>query len=248
MSRHYRIQLYWLGRAGSVRAMARQIFTFLAEIAPIHPGLARFAFEDGSPGALTPVTSEADVEVALEQRTVHWQTGETPRISYQPRFFVDRKAGAPVSLSITCGIELTGLETMFAPNRLELLVRADVGDERASRPVLEAVMRSAVSVFRPDFGFAGTESIPSPPLALFSNGTPVVGWMTYLRAAFPPVPRTLPAPAVVYPVKDLGTLIVTHPELFHEHDEAQRASLARVRQVLREAGTLVPSTALPRAP
>lgn len=248
MSRHYRIQLYWLGRADSVRAMARQIATFLAELAPIHPGLARFAFEDARLGKLTPVTSEDDCEAALVQRTVHWKTGPTERISYQPRFFVDRKVGAPVSLSITCGIELVGLEQMFVPNRVELLVRADVGDERASRPVLEAVMRSAISVFRPDFGFAGTESIPSPPLALFSNGTPVVGWMTYLRAAFPPVPRTLPAPAVVYPVKDLGTLIVAHPELFHENDEAQRASMERVRQVLKEAEVLIPSTSLPKAP
>lgn len=248
MSRHYRIQLYWLGRADSVRAMARQIATFLAEVAPIHPGLARFVFEDARASKLTPVTSEDDCEAALVQRTVHWQTGAIERISYQPRFFVDRKAGAPVSLSITCGIELVGLETMFVPNRVELLVRADVGDERASRPVLEAVMRSAIAVFRPDFGFAGTESIPSPPLALFSNGTPVVGWMTYLRAAFPPVPRTLPAPAVVYPVNEFGTLIVAHPELFHEHDEAQRASMERVRQVLSEASVLVPSTSLPKTP
>lgn len=246
MSRHYRIQLYWPGRAESVRVMARQIAAFLAELVPTHPGLARFSFEDARLGKLTPVTSEADCEAAIVQRAVRWQTGSTQRISYQPRFFVDRKAGAPVALSITCGIEPLGLEPMFVPNRLELLVRADVGDERASRPVLEAVMRSAIAVFRPDFGFAGTESIPSPPVALFSNGTPVVGWMTYLRAAFPPVPRTLPAPAVVYPVKDLGTLIVAHPELFRESDEAQRASMERVREALSEAEVLVPSTSLPK--
>jgi len=228
--------------------MARQISTFLAELAPIHPGLGRFLFEDKRSGKLTPVTSEADCEEALVQKTVRWKTGATERISYQPRFFVDRKAGAPVSLSITCGIELVGLESMFVPNRLELLVSANVGDDRASRPVLEAAMRSAISVFRPDFGYVGTESIPSPPLALFSNGTPVVGWLTYLRAAFPPVPRTLPAPAVVYPVKDLGTLIVAHPELFHEDNEAQRASMERVRDALKEADVLVPATSLPKAP
>jgi hypothetical protein len=247
MSRHYRVQIYWPGRTDSVRAMARQIAAFLAELATLHPGLARFGFEDAQ-GKLTKVTSEDGCEAALLLRTVRWKTGETPRISYQPRFFVDRKAGAPVALSITCGIEPVGLDPMFVPNRLELLVRSDIGDERASRPVLEAAMRSAVSVFRPDFGFAGTESIPSPPVALFSDGTPVVGWMTYLRAAFPPVPRTLPAPAVAYPVKDLGTLIVAHPELFREHDEAQRASIERVREVLKAASVLVPSTSLPKAP
>ena len=247
MSSHYRVQIYWPGRTDTVRVMARQIATFLAELGTFHPGLARFGFEDAQ-RRLTPVTSEDDCAAALAQRTVHWKTGQTERISYQPRFFVDRKAGAPVSLAITCGIEPVGLDPMFVPNRLELLVRCDLGDERASRPVLEAAMRSAVSVFRPDFGFAGTESIPSPPVALFSDGTPVVGWMTYLRAAFPPIPRTLPAPAVAYPVKDLGTLIVAHPEVFRESDGAQRASMERVREVLKAASVLVPSTSRPRSP
>jgi hypothetical protein len=245
MSRHYRVQIYWPGRTDTVRAMAGQIAAFLADIAKVHPGLARFGSES-APGVLTRVTSDDDCAAAMERRTVHWKTGDVLRTSYQPRFFVDRKAGAPVALSITCGIEPTGLDPMFVPNRLELLVRADIGDERASRPVLEAVMRSAVAVFRPDFGFVGTDSIPSAPVAVFSDGTPVVGWMTYLRAAFPPVPRTLPAPAVPYPVKDLGTLIVAHPELFHEENQAQRGSMARVREVLKEAGVLVPSTSLPQ--
>lgn len=247
MSRHYRVQIYWPGRTDPVRALARQVQGFLADLATIHPGLARFGFEDAQ-RTLVPAASEDDCLAALTQRTVQWKTGPTLRTSYQPRFFVDRKAGAPVALSITCGIEPVGLDPMFVPNRLEVLVRADVGDERASRPVLEAVMRSAIAVFKPDFGFAGTESVPSAPVALFSDGTPVVGWMTYLRAAFPPIPRTLPAPAVAYPVKDLGTLIVAHPELFHENDPAQRASMERVREVLKAASVLVPSTSLPKSP
>jgi hypothetical protein len=244
MSSHHRVQIYWPGRTDTARKLAGQIAAFLKDVATIHPGLARFGYEDGR-AKLTPVTSEDDCAAAMALRTVQWKTGDTLRTAYEPRFFVDRKAGAPVSLAITCGIEPLGLDPLFAPNRLELLVRADVGDERASRPVLEALIRSAVAVFRPDFGFVGTESVPNAPMAVFSDGTPVVGWMTYLRAAFPPVPRTLPAPAVPYPVKDLGTLIVAHPELFHASNEAQRASMERVREVLKEAGVLVPSTSLP---
>lgn len=247
MSSHYRVQIYWPGRTDTVRMMAAQIATFLKDIAPLHPGLARFGYENAQ-GKLTPVTSDDDCAAAIEQRTVRWKTGDVLRTSYEPRFFVDRKAGAPVSLTITCGIEPMGLDPMFVPNRLELLMRADLGDERASRPVLEALMRSAIGVFRPDFGFVGTESIPGAPVAAFSNGTPVVGWMTYLRAAFPPVPRTFPAPTVAYPVKDLGTLIVAHPELFHEADPAQRAAMERVREVLKAAEVLVPSTSLPKPP
>ncbi|MEP7120509.1 MAG: Imm52 family immunity protein [Byssovorax sp.] len=245
MSRHYRVQIYWPGRTDTVRTMAGQVAAFLAELATIHPGFARFVYEDGQ-RKLVPVKSEDDCAAALAQRTVRWKTGEVLQTSYQPRFFVDRKAGAPVEVAVTCGIEPTALDGVFVPNRLELLVRADIGDERASRPVLEAAIRSAVSVFRPDFGFVGTESVPSAPIAVFSDGTPVVGWMTYLRAAFPPIPRTLPTPAVAYPVKDLGTLIIAHPELFHELDPAQRASMERVREALKAAEVLVPSTRLPK--
>jgi hypothetical protein len=126
-------------------------------------------------------------------------------------------------------------------------VRKDVGDERASRAVLEGVLRIAVKVFRPDWAFAGTDEVPLAPQALFSEGEPCVGWMTYLRAAFPEVPRTLPQPSVVYPLDGLGTLIVAHPELFDDRDPGHRAAMARVREVLVQAKVLVAPSALPKA-
>lgn len=55
-------------------------------------------------------------------------------------------------------------------------------------------------------GYAGTEAVPQAPLPIFSDGAPVVGWMTYLRAAYPAIPQALPAPAVGYLVGSLGTL------------------------------------------
>ena len=234
MTAHHRIQLYWPGRTDTVGVMAGQLAAFLAGIAPLDPGLSRFLC-DGLP-ALSP----AACEDALVRHAVLWRTGATERTSYQARFYVDRKIGSPAAFTLTCGIEPLGLGPIFTPNRLEFLVRADVGDERASRPVLEGVLRRAVTVFEPDWAFAGSAQVPQAPKAVFSDGTPVIGWMTYLRAAFPPVPRTLPQPAVAYPVGNLGTLVVAHPELFHDGDEAQLAAMERVRVMLKAAGVLVP--------
>jgi hypothetical protein len=248
MADHHRIQLYWPPRADPRSELARQVAAFLAQIAPIHPDLSRFLYDDARSGEPTPAASPADCDAALEQGKVIWRSGARENTSYERRFYVDRKNGSPVAFTITCGIEPLGLDPIWTPNRLDFLVRADVGDERASRPVLEAVLRAAVGVFRPDWAFAGTDRVPTAPLALFSDGTPVVGWMTYLRAGFPEVPPTLPQPAVVYPITvdgALGTLIVAHPELFHDRDPAQRAAIDRVSDALRAAGVLVPPSRLP---
>ena len=99
--------------------------------------------------------------------------------------------------------------------------------------------------FDPDFGFAGSEAVPQAPLAIFSDGVPVVGWMTYLRRGFPDIPRTFPEPAVVYPVGAKGTLVVAHPEPFDEHDPNQRATVDRAYETLKAAGVLVSSLDLP---
>lgn len=242
MTAHHRIQLYWPGRTDTVAVMGRQLAAFLAGIAPLHPGLSRFLCDN------LPAISPAACEEALVRHAVLWRTGATERTSYQARFYVDHKIGAPAAFTLTCGIEPLNLGPIFTPNRLEFLVRADVGDERASRAVLEGVLRRAVTVFEPDWAFAGSAQVPQAPKAVFSDGAPVVGWMTYLRAAFPPVPRTLPQPAVAYPVGSLGTLIVAHPEVFHDGDEAQLAAIERVRGVLKAHGVLVPPSALGATP
>lgn len=244
MARHYRVQLYWSGRSDADRVMSRQIFTFCASLGPIHERLEGWLFQDERTGVPAPADSDPACLEALHQKAVAWSTGAQQQLSYQPRFFLERAIDPPASFTVTCGIKPLGLGPVFTPNRLELLVRAGVGDERASRPVLEAILRSAVAAFQPDWGYVGTESIPQPPVAIFSDGTPVIGWMTYLRSAYPPVPRTLPTPAVVYPVGSLGTLIVAHPELFREGEPAHREAIDRVRNALKAAGTLVPHHAL----
>lgn len=239
----HRILLYWPGRTDPVPALAAQIHGFLSAAAALHPKLAGFLHQPRG-AAPRPASSASACEEALRQSAGTWQSGGRELTSYAPRFFLERPFAPPVEVTITCGIEPLGLDAIFTPNRLELRVRA--ADERAERPALEGLFRAAITAFRPDFAFAGSERVPQAPLSLFSDGTPPVGWMTYLRHAFPALPRTLPQPAVAYPVGALGTLVVAHPDPFDEADPAHREAMARVREALSAAGVLISSLDLPR--
>jgi hypothetical protein len=241
MAKRYRILTYWSGRTDAVPVLAGQIAAFLGAAGALHPALRGFLFQAKGMAAPEPVTGLAACAEALRRSTITWTTGETERTSYAPRFFLERRIDPPVEVTITCGIEPLGLPA-WTPNRLDLSMRGDVADERRSRPVLEGLLRSAVSAFRPDFGFAGTDLVPDAPIPLFSDGTPPVGWMTYLSAAYPPIPPALPQPAVAYPIDGQGTLIVAHPDLFRDGDPAHRAAVERVREALKAAGVLVPAT------
>jgi len=242
MANHYRVQLYWSGRDDAPRDLAHQIAAFLSALGSAHEDLA--GWQSAGEREPVPADSEAACLAALERHRVAWATGKERRTSYRPRFFLEREAASPAAVTVTCGIPRLDLGPIFTPNRLEMLVRADAGKERASRVALEVALRAAVDAFRPDWGFAGTDGMPAPPLPVFSDGTPVVGWMTYLSAAYPPLPAALPEPAVVYSMLPHGALIVAHPELFQEQDPAHRDAIARVHEALRAAEVLVPAHAL----
>lgn len=242
---HHRIQIYWPQRKDPLRALAAQLSAFLDGLAPIHPGLSRFLVHDPAAGS-TPVSSKESCEEALSRGVVRWKTGITQRTCYEQTFFVDRRVGSPAAFKITCGIEPLGLDPIWVPNKLEFLVLAVPGDERGSRASLEGVMRHAIRIFDPDWGFAGTDRVPTTPLPLYTDGRPIVGWITYLRAGYPEVPRTLPQPAVPYPVVGGGTLIVACPEPLREGDASQRAAMDRVREVLEAEKVLVPPAEIKR--
>lgn len=247
MPRLHRIQLFWPGRTDGVPLMGRQIARFLADAAALHPKLGGFLFAPQGVAAPLPASSPEACEEALRRSADTWFTGEIERVSYAPRFFLERSFAPPLEVTVTCGIEPLNLGPIFTPNRLDLRVSADLGDERCTRPVLEGLLRAAVLAFRPDFAFAGSESIPQAPLAIFSDGAPAVGWMTYLRHGFPEIPRSLPHPAVAYPLAPLGTLLVAHPEPFDERSPTHRAAVERVREVLVASKVLVPAVDLPPA-
>jgi hypothetical protein len=71
----------------------------------------------------------------------------------------------------------------------------------------------------------------------FANGTPVVGWLTFLSRDYPPLPAVLPEPAVARSA-DKGTILSAHPTRPDEQ------AIERLRAALDEAKVLVAAIAL----
>lgn len=247
MDRRYRVYVSWRGREEDLRDTSRQLASFVAAVGALHPRLKGLRFVNAAGKEAAAAGAEA-CQSALEAHRVDWATGEIQRVAYQPRLFTERRAAPPVEVQLTCGIERLNLGPVYTPNRLDLHVRRDAPDDLASPPVLEGVLRAAVESFKPDWGFAGVEGYPDPPLPVFSDGVPVVGWMTFLSWRYPAIPTTLPTPAVAHVLPRRGTLIVAHPDPWSERDPAHVAAVEKVREALEAAGVLVPAETLDQAP
>jgi immunity protein 52 of polymorphic toxin system len=247
MTERYRVQVYWPSGPVSLARIPEQIVALLVALEAAHDGLGGWVFEDREQ-KLVPASTAAVCRTALEQAAIVWHFGGVKQTAYRPRFFVGHPSAPAAVLTLTCGIEPIGLQPLFAPNRLELLLAAGEGATTIDRHVIENALRAAVAVFRPDFGHAGSESMPEPVEPIFSDGSPVVGWMTFLSTARAAVPPALPKPSIAYPVGSFGTLIVAHPDLFRDRDEGQLAAIGALRQLLQREGLLVPATTLHSAP
>ena len=100
---------------------------------------------------------------------------------------------------------------------------------------VERLVRVVVAALKPDWLAADTAGKLDLPIPLWSGGEPLVGWLTYLSAGYPELPR-LSEPAQVLPVGSQGSLVAAHSALYHR--VTQRPEVDAVRDVLREAGSL----------
>jgi hypothetical protein len=244
MPDRYRIQLYWPPRTESVELLARKLHDTLVALGGIHPTMTGFAWDDGERDV--PISSVEDCRRALDHGKVEWSFGATAKIAYEVTVYLTRAISPPLSLTLTCGVEPEDLHGVFAPNRLEMWIRRDAPDELASLPVLQAALGAVASRWEADFGYVGTATLPPPAEPLLSAGLPPVGWMTYLSKNRPPLPPSLPSPAVAYAVGSAGAVVVAHPKLYRDHLKEQRDAIAAVEQALARAGVL--KHALPEPP
>jgi hypothetical protein len=246
MDRRARIYVAWRGRDDDLRESSRRLAAFVASLGAVHPPLLGLRYA-GPGGKEETAAGVEGCQSALEAHRVPWATGPTKRVAYQPRLFLERRAAPPVEVLLTCGIERLDLGPIYTPNRLDLRVRLDAGEELTSPAALEAAMRAAIDAFEPDWGFAGAEGCPNPPVAVFSDGVPAVGWMTFLSSRYPEIPAALPRPAVAHVIPRRGTLVVAHPDRFDERDATHLSAMEKVREALEAAGVLVPAAALDRS-
>lgn len=235
------VNLYWQARNEATSRLVHRIYVLLTALRGIDPELAGWQFADRSGGDVEQLDGKDSVQKALDLNEVTWKTGTEKRTSYQPFFFIGDPARPDVDITVTCGITVpAGMERIFLPNRIAMKLQRYAGEEGLTSAMVDKIMRAAINGFQPDFGYAGTRDRPLPPLAMRSDGTPKVGWITFLSSRYPAPPTRFEAPSVVHAVGKHGHLIVAHPKLFDPSDSEQLEAIQRVEERLRDAEVLLP--------
>jgi hypothetical protein len=227
-----RVMVYWSPRKASLDEQAAALWRAVQGLGRL--GGALGAWRPLHPAAGQPFRSERDAREVLAARTIRWRTGDVARVSYAARL---ESAEALATLEVTSGIEPLGVDRAFTPNRAELVVdprKAVLGTSHYT-----GMLGALVAAFTPLFGFAGGMRLPARPTAIFSDGAPPVGWLTFLSRAYPSLPPELPHPAKAFALHH-GLLVMAHPEVFDEQSPAHTAAVAAVASVLGAAGVLLP--------
>ena len=243
------IKFYWASRDDSKEKMARQLYMLLTAIRGIDAELGAWQFSDRTGREIEALSNKDQVAQALEMHEVRWRTGEQEHVSYQPFFFVGAETNPDIEVQMTCGITLPdGMDAFFVPNRLEITVQRHAGSEGVRTSIVERIMRAAASSVRPDFGYAGVAHHPNEPVAMRSDGTPPVGWMTYLSNRYPTPPSSYSEPTVAHQLGGDAVLIVAHPKLFDAADEEHRKAVSVVDAALQKSEVLLSFADMLRRP
>lgn len=247
MRTHYRVQLYWPGRTATPTQLAEQFWQWATALGQVAPQLAQLRPYTRQSELLQPLTGPQHAEALLTHWEVRWRTGDTQRVSYKPGLVLDRLDDTMVECNLVTGIEPLGMDPLWVPNRAEVLIRADAGDELVRPDVLLGILHAGVRVFSPDWGFASLDGDPIPPTPPFSQGTPIAAWITYLSRAYPVDRLMVREPSAAYSVGELGALVLAHPELCVPDGPRQREAVQGVADAFRAAG-VTPSVPPPAAP
>ena len=242
MRHDYRIELYWLGRDQAVKTSANGLYMLLTALRGINEGFAEFRYFNQQQRKHIPISSKDDCAAVIEAGRGYWRTGQTQRTAYKTELFIADRANAPAQLWLTCGIDLRDVGAVFVPNSLSLRLTRSVASGGLTPAMGLNALRAAVNAFRPLFGLAASSDFPPSPKPLFSKGTPAVGWMTFLSAAYPALPANFAEPTRVHTVGKHGHIVVAHPYMFDDNDDEHRAAVARVAAALHASGVLLPVT------
>ena len=137
-------------------------------------------------------------------------------------------------IALVCGVQPF---PVWTPNQVVITLRAASGITVKEAGTLEAVLGTLARTHTPAWGHVSVDGLPPPPTPPFANGTPVVGWLTFLSRDYPPLPAVLPEPAVARSAEK-GTILSAHPT------RPDAEAIERLRAALEEAKVLVPAFAL----
>ncbi|MBL8604289.1 MAG: immunity 52 family protein [Myxococcales bacterium] len=236
----WQLTLYFSGGPEGVDAVAEKIEYFTRRLGSLDPRLAAWAFVDPDDNA-HPVEGVAAWRAALAQCHAPFQSGARSVDAWQPRAVVLGRGANLVEIEATLGIRLPDFEGLvWVPNRVVVRVLRPWGDDETIRATLDLALRVGIRAFEPVWAHAGSDDSPHAAMPIFDDGSPIVGWWTYLSRQFPAV-APLAAPAQAFAVGEHGTLIVAHPALYAPGDAEHEAAIEAVGDALDAQGLLKPA-------
>jgi len=229
------LRAYDHGRTETFRAISARVWKLCKALAELEPALASWRGKVGD--NLDPVDSERACEALVASSARMWRMGDRELVAYGPVLTAEHEGRTTARLSVVAGVAPLELP-VWVPNQLELQLLGGLEAQlRADRPRLEAVFRALVAVNAPAWAVVAVDGSPVAPVPPFADGTPTVGWMTFLASRYPAPPRTLPKPAVLHDL-GIGTAIIAHPS------KPDAAAIGEVLRALAEANVLVPAASV----
>jgi hypothetical protein len=242
MIESYYIGAYWGIRQESVEQCAHRLAGFLMCLAECDPCFAHWFKKGGSRNEA--LKEEIKPDIATLQTLLlagQHRTDIGQKIMENLGFLIGLWNGASndaesAGLMIQCGsyalrpgFNFCEIKMPYGETERERLLRV---------PVLEAIMKCAVSAWDPDWSVITSrqyqDMVPSRP-----SNAPLMGWFLYLSSRRGKVP-SLPLPARVVSLGMQGSLVITTDERFTANNPRYVELAKRVTEELDRAGLLGP--------
>ncbi|ATB39152.1 hypothetical protein CYFUS_004593 [Cystobacter fuscus] len=230
MSESYAIKGYWGRRPESAEECARRAETFFRLLAECHPGYARWYRQN------TAVANLAELQFEPSRATFEEFFGRKRYQSGKDGFHFGAWTGHENQDQGGMVMFGCGSKAEVAPNFLWLFFPQEAlgSGNLLSATVVAGVMRALAVAWEPEWAVA-TEDGLWDQLSGGSRLGCFVGWMTYFSRERGEVPA-LPAPVLVEPVGDKGTLVTLTSERLTPSNPEHVEFAWRVQKLLEERG------------
>ncbi len=235
-----RLRFFRRQRPATIAEVGAQLWQLLDTLAALHPGWKQWSTRDAG---FQPhrVRSAAECAQHLDGAEIELLPGNWPthRLIFSSAGPREQSCDLRVLFALQGGAARWNLGL-----RLEMRIGSSVrGLGSSGATLVQQAALAAVHAFQPHAGFVGT--MIEPDLRRDESREPEAAWMTYLSRAANAEPfreqfldsklapsPTVPPPATVAPVLDLGWFIVAFPEIMNPGDAEQRAAVDGVRRAL----------------
>lgn len=224
------IRAYDHGKKEGFGSISARFFRVCQGLASVTPNLAAFQGDGG--GVEIPVASMEDADAIVGAAARMWKLGAEELAAYGP----SAKSGASGRIAMVGGIPPIDLPA-WVPNQVVASITGPAEVELRTDPKLVvACLEKVVLAAEPAWAVVSSDDFPSAPVPPFADGSPTVGWFTWLSSRFPALPAVLSDGATSRELAG-GVLVVAHPT------RAEHPAIARLDAALRQARVLLSARA-----